>query len=121
LFQTKGGDSPLMIMPLAGGGTRQLAPCVRGGAFGAGVDGVYYVPCDPGVMRRWWPHAGASISSDSPLHVMDLQTFRDRQLGILEGLRDHPLGLSVSPDGKRIVYPRQVLASADLMLIESFR
>ena len=121
LFQTNSGDSPLMIMPLAGGDTRQLAACVKGGAFGAGVDGVYYVPCDPGVTRRWWPHAGASRSSDSPLHVMDLQTLHDRRLGILEGLRDRPLGLSVSPDGKRLVYPKQVVANADLMLIENFR
>lgn len=32
-----------------------------------------------------------------------------------------PLGLSVSPDGNTIVYPRQVLSRADLMLIENFR
>ena len=44
-----------------------------------------------------------------------------RRVGTLEGLLDRPLGLSVSPDGKTIVYPRQVLGTADLMLIENFR
>src|SRR4029453_705227 len=46
LFQLKGGDSPLMAMPLPGGATRQLVACVQNGAFGVGPQGVYYVPCN---------------------------------------------------------------------------
>jgi hypothetical protein len=76
-------------------------------AFGAGPQGVYYVACDP--------------SANPPLHVLDLETGRDRLLGTLEGLQDRPLGLAVSPDGKTIVYPRAMHTDADLMLIENFR
>jgi Tol biopolymer transport system component len=107
LFQAKDADSPLMMMPLAGGDARQLVACVRNSAFGVGPRGVYYVPCDP--------------SPDRPLHVMDSRTGRDERLGTLEGLGDRPLGLSVAPDGNAIVYRREVLSRADLMLIENFR
>jgi len=107
LFQAKDADSPLMMMPLAGGDARQLVACVANSAFGVGARGVYYVPCDP--------------SPDRPLHVMDPRTGRDERLGTLEGLGDRPLGLSVAPDGNAIVYRREVLSRADLMLIENFR
>jgi Tol biopolymer transport system component len=107
LFQPEDADTPLMAMALSGGEVRQLATCVRNSAFGAGPQGVYYVPCDP--------------SSDPPVHVLDLRTGRDQRLGTLDGLMDRPLGLAVSPDGKTIVYPRKGHSTADLMVIENFR
>jgi hypothetical protein len=96
-----------MAMAPAGGEPGKLVACVRRTAFGAGPQGVLYVACDP--------------SSNPPLHVLDLETGRDRLLGTLDGLVDRPLGLAVPPDGKTIVYPRQVHLNADLMLIENFR
>jgi hypothetical protein len=107
LFQPKEADSPLMAMALTGGEARQLVACVWWSAFGVGPQGVYYVPCDP--------------SADPPVHVLDLETGRDRRLGMLEKLTERPLGLSVSPDGQTIVYPRVTSENADLMLIENFR
>ena len=107
LFQPKDADSPLMIMPLAGGQARQLIECVKNSAFGVGRRGVYYVPCDP--------------TPDPPLYVLDPNTGRNARLGRLDGLAERPLGFSVSPDGNTILYPRQVLLRADLMLIENFR
>jgi Tol biopolymer transport system component len=106
-FQLKDADSPLMAMTLANGRTRQLVACVKTSAFGAGPQGVYYVPCDP--------------SPDPPVHVLNLETGRDRRLGTLEKLLPGPLGLAVSPDGKSIVYPRVMNENRDLMLIENFR
>jgi Tol biopolymer transport system component/DNA-binding winged helix-turn-helix (wHTH) protein len=107
LFQPEDADTPLMAMALTGGEVRQLVTCVRNSAFGAGPQGIYYVPCDP--------------SPDPSVHVLDLNTGRDRRLGTLDGLMDRPLGLSVSPDGNTIVYPRTGPSTADLMLIENFR
>jgi WD40 repeat protein len=96
-----------MMLALPGGEPRELIACVRNSAFGVGPRGVYYVPCDPG--------------ADRPLRVLDLTTGRDERLGTLDGMKDRPLGLSVSPDGKTVAYPKQVLSRADLMLIENFR
>ena len=107
LFQPKDADSPLMAMALTGGEARQLVACVWRSAFGAGPQGVYYVPCDP--------------SADPSVHVLDPETGRDRRLGTLEHLIFRPLGLSVSPDGRTILYPRLTSENADLMLIENFR
>ena len=107
LFQPKDADSPLMTMALAGGQTRQLIACVRNSAFGVNPRGVYYVPCD--------------LTPDPPLYVLDPKTGRTARLGRLDGLTTRPLGLSVSPDGNTVIYPRQVLSRADLMLIENFR
>jgi hypothetical protein len=97
----------LMTMALPSGEARQLIPCVKNSAFGVGPRGVYYVPCDP--------------TPDPPVYVLDPKTGRNARLGRLDGLAERPLGLSVSPDGNTIVYPRQVLSRADLMLIENFR
>jgi Tol biopolymer transport system component/DNA-binding winged helix-turn-helix (wHTH) protein len=105
LFQPKGTDSPLMAMPLTGGAARQLVPCVRDSDFGVGPQGVYYVPCDS--------------SPNLSVHVLDLKTGRNRRLGTLDGM--YPGGLSVSPDGKTILYARITNQNTDLMLIENFR
>jgi Tol biopolymer transport system component len=107
LFQPKDADSPLMTMALPSGTARQLIACVKNSAFGVGPRGGYHVPCDP--------------SPDPPVYLLDPKTGRNARLGTLDGLFPRPLGLSVSPDGNAIVYPRQVLSRADLMLIENFR
>jgi Tol biopolymer transport system component len=107
LFQLKDSDSPLMAMPLKGGTARQLVACVRNSAFGVGPQGVYYVPCDQ--------------SPNPSVHVLNLETGRDTRLGTLDGITGRPVGLSVSLDGKTIVYPKVTSQNADLMLIENFR
>jgi Tol biopolymer transport system component len=107
LFQSKDADSPLMTMELPSGHARQLVACVKNSAFGVGSRGVYYVPCDP--------------APDPPVYVLDPKTGRNARLGRLDGLAERPLGLSISPDGNTIIYLRQVLSRADLMLIENFR
>ncbi len=111
VYQPKDAESPLLVKPLSGGSPRQLVACVQQTAFGVGLHGVYYVPCDP--------------TADPPLHVIDPDTGRDRRLGTLEQFERSSeaaaLGLSISPDGMSVLYIRHMSDSADLMLIENFR
>ena len=56
------------------------------------------------------------------VHKRDLTTGRDEVLGTIEkGPRNIVLGLSVSPDGKTILYARFVGYGSDLMMLEKFR
>jgi hypothetical protein len=75
---------------------RETAP-----AFAVAADGLYYVDC--------------TLDSVA-LHLLDMSTGRDENLGALGGL---PFGaLAVSPDGRIVLYPRMVSDGSDIMLIE---
>jgi Tol biopolymer transport system component/DNA-binding winged helix-turn-helix (wHTH) protein len=99
-------DSPLLVMPLAGGAFKQLVGCVRWSAFATSPHGIYYAAC--------------VATPDRPLHLLDPATGIDRLVGKLEGLAWVP-GLAVSPDGSTIFYSRFSNISSDLMLIENFK
>jgi len=95
--------SPLFALSLAGGEERQIAACVT--TIAVGLAGVYALDC--------WSGAPA------PLFLRDPVTGQGRLLGKLE--QAFPYGLTVSPDGKTILYTRVVNEGTDLMLIENFR
>ena len=95
-------NAPLFALPLGGGPERKLLECVPSG--GVGPRGVYHFACEAGPSGR-------------PVYSRDPATGRDRLLGNLEGAS----GLTVSPDGKTILYTKAVGVGADLMLIENFR
>ena len=105
LFFTRGYfDSPLVALTLPGGAERQVLDCVPWFGFAVGRAGVY--------------HVGCGTDPDVPFFLLDAATGRDRLLGRLES----PFkGLTVSPDGKEILYAKRVRAGSDLVLIESFR
>jgi Tol biopolymer transport system component len=95
----------LLAVPLAGGPERTLIECVPRFNFAVGAAGVYHVACggDPTAV---------------PLLLLDPETGRDRPLGTLE----RPgAGLTVSADGKTILYTRYAGEGSDLWLIENFR
>jgi hypothetical protein len=106
LYKRDFADSPLLALPLAGGPTRQLLPCVADVNFAVGPAGTYYAACGRGPARS--------------IHLLDT-TGRDRVLG---NIRDtFPFNfqrMGVAPDGKTILIQQQSLSS-DLMLIENFR
>ena len=107
LYQQKEGDGPLLALPLSGGPPQQLIACVSEMAFTVAAPGIYYVPC----LRD---------EHDAPLHLLDPITGTDRLLGTLEKyFRGYPI-LTVSRDGRIVLYGRGTDA-ADLMLIENFR
>ena len=104
IYKRRFGDSPLLALPLAGGPTRQLLPCVE--RFAVGPAGIYYASCGRGSVRS--------------IHLLDT-TGQDRVLG---NMRDtFPFNfqrVAVAPDGNTILIQQQSLSS-DLMLIENFR
>jgi len=105
--QATSGDSPLLARSLAGGQERTLIDCVPYRGYALGRAGIYHVGCggDPGAV---------------PLLLREPATGRDRFLGTLD--RPRPLGgLTVSADGKLILYDKLIGEGSDLVLIENFR
>jgi len=96
--------STLLAMPLAGGPERELAKCVF--AFAVVPAGIYSLDCS---------------DAPEPLVVRDFSTGRARLLGKLDRGMRAPPDMSVSPDGKTILYAKKVDNGADLLLIENFR
>ncbi len=96
-----------MALPLNGGAPQQLLACVSHVAFAVAVTGIYYVPC-------------LSDASGAPLHLLVPDTGTDRLVGTLEKYYRGYSILTVSGDGRIILYGR-VTDAADLMLIENFR
>ena len=103
LFFKGGGRSPLFAHSLAGGPDKNLVDCTSGG-FAVAQGSVYYAACGDG--------------ADVALHRLDLATGQDRVLGTLEKYRG---SLTVSPDGKTILYTKTTRSGSDLMLVEGFR
>jgi serine/threonine protein kinase len=103
-ISSSSGSSALLALSLAGGPERRLAQSV-GTEFAVGLAGVYTLD--------FWS------GPPPPLFLRDPVTGRERVLGTLE--HAVPYGLTVSPDGKTVLYTRQVNEGKDLMMIENFR
>ena len=97
------GGAPLLSLPLGGGTERQIVACASG--FDVGPGGVYYAECS------------SEGKPEPSLVLWNPATGRDRPLGKVGAAS----GLAVSPDGRTILYTKQVGSGADLMMIENFR
>jgi eukaryotic-like serine/threonine-protein kinase len=100
----------LLARPISGGRPRSVLPCVPTlQSWAVGPRGIVHVECDP-------------PSADEPavqtLRYLDFATGKDEPLATVEG--SSIVGVSVSPDGKSILYGRNVMSSA-LMMIDNFR
>jgi len=104
-FQRDSGETPLLALPLAGSAEQTIIDCVYGWGFTVGPAGVYHLGCK-------------ADQRAVPLYLLDLATGRDRLLGKLERPET---GITVSPDGKTILYTKLVGEGSDLMMIENFR
>ena len=99
------GASPLLAVSPAGGVERAVLDCAPRCGYAVGAACIYHTACggDPRAVR---------------LSLLDPATGRDRLLGWLDG---PGMGLSVSADGKTILYTKVVGEGSDLVLIENFR
>jgi serine/threonine protein kinase len=102
-FTRRLGPSPLLALPLGGGPEREIARCVS--IFAVGPAGLYSLECSDG--------------PETPLFARDPATGHGRLLGKLD--RAEGAGLTVSPDGKTILFAKAVGEGSDLMMIENFR
>jgi Tol biopolymer transport system component len=108
LFTVTDDESPLFAQPLAGGPKRRVVDCVITRSLAAGPDGVYYMGCPAQV-------------ATSRVYRFDLDTGTESLLGTATIGGGFVPGMSVSPDGKRILFTKRIAEGSDLMLVEHFR
>jgi Tol biopolymer transport system component len=104
LYSRREGMGPLFLLNLESGQERQLAECGHARSLAASPGALYYFGCPDG--EAW------------PLFRFDTASAKHERLEVLTSVN---MGLTVSPDGKTIVYSRENLAGADLMMVENFR
>jgi Tol biopolymer transport system component len=96
----------LYAVPVAGGDEKKVVDLGHNRVFAVTGHGIYYIG-----RRR----------SDGryELCLLDPSTSKNRVIAVLDG----PIvqGLTVSPDGKTILYNRGKDSQSDLMLVENFR
>jgi Tol biopolymer transport system component len=102
-------EDALLARPTTGGAERTIFRCVE--SYAAGPQGVFSVDCRPDFPHT--PRADRNV-----LRYWDAATGEDRPVGTFDA--NWVAGLSVSPDGRSVIYGRSIWAW-DLMMIENFR
>jgi len=112
VYYSKNDRAPsLWRVPKNGGDESEVLESVAAFAFVILREGIYFCP-------RLQP-AGTHRFGVSSIRFSDFATKRIRT--VLEGERAISRGLSVSPDGKQILYSQIDQEGSDLMLVENFR
>jgi Tol biopolymer transport system component len=100
----------LLARPTSGGRPHTLLACVPTlTSWAAGPRGIVHAQCEPPRVDE---------PAVQTVRYLDLATGKDEPLATVEG--SSIVGLSVSPDGKTVLYGRGVTTSA-LMMIDNFR
>lgn len=115
-YQGEEGDGPLLFQPLSRGAPTPVLSCVTASHFSVGPGGVYYMPCAP----------TGEPSREAPVRVFNPASGEDRLFATLKDVGWPATGrqdgfLSVSPNGRTLLYSRLENREADVMLIEGFR
>lgn len=97
--------SALWRMPVGGGEETEVLPSVTFLNFDVCADGVYYIP--------------RVTSGASTIHYLSFATGKNAPVHRLTGALNY--GLTVSPDGRTVLYTQVDRQSSDLMLVENFR
>jgi serine/threonine protein kinase len=107
IYYTKhDGDAALWSMPVAGGDETEVLPSVVSRNFAVFDDGIYFVP-------------RASPDGRSAVYYLSFTTGAVELVVPIEARVS--MGLTVSPDRRRILYVENEDAGSDLMLVDPFR
>jgi Tol biopolymer transport system component/predicted Ser/Thr protein kinase len=108
VFTVSDDESALFAQPVAGGPRRQVVGCAITRSLTVGPKGVYYMACP-------------AQAPTSPIYRLDLETGTELLLGTAAIGGGFVPGMSVSPDGQRILFTKHIAEGSDLMLVEHFR
>jgi Tol biopolymer transport system component len=93
-------------MPVSGGKESQVLPSVAGNTFCVVKDGIYFIP-EPGTDGK------------SSIQFLSFATGKVKMVAPIS--RPSSEGLSVSPDGRSILFSQIGETGTDLMLVENFQ
>jgi serine/threonine protein kinase len=96
----------LFKMPVGGGEESQVLPSVVSRAFSLVKDGIYFI---------------AKPAADGKYHIQFLSYATNKVKTVAAISRPPNEGLSVSPDGRSLLFAQDDEAGSDLMLVENFR
>ena len=96
----------LWSMPVAGGEEREVLTSVFNRNFAVFGDGIYFIP-------------GPGPDGRSGVHYLDFSTGAVHQVLAMGG--QPSIGLTVSPDRRRILYAQTDQVGRDLMLVNALR
>ena len=104
--KTSDGSSPLFGRSLAGGPEHEVLRSVYNRAFSVASTGIYFVE-------------DAGPDGKFPLMLFDFATRKTRLLTVIDGVLEQ--GLTVTPDGRTVIYVLNSQRAADLELVDNFR
>ena len=114
-YMRKSSTGPLYRMPVGGGDEQHVLETVAARGYALASAGIYYIfpqgPIAPG--------GHYEVNRNHTLAFFEFATGRSQALAKLE--KPLQLGLTVSSDGRSILYPQIDRLVEDLMLVEGFR
>jgi Tol biopolymer transport system component len=110
LYYGKNGTSGLWRTPVSGGEERQVLDSITGMNWTVSSEGIYYLV------------SAVAPGEPNPVQFYSFKTGKTNRVGIVEGMLSADYsGISVSPDGRWLLYSYIADISSDLMMVEHFR
>jgi Tol biopolymer transport system component len=110
LYYIKRGKNGLWSVPISGGEERQVLDSITGMNWTVVSKGIYYIV------------TAIASGARNPVRFYSFKTGKSNQVGTVEGtLSVDYSGISVSPDGRRLLYSYIADLSSDIMMVDHFR